>query len=353
MDTGTQAQPATPNGNGRRRFVISAAAVAVVVSIIFGVLNYRQGDRDLDQSQAAAKKADAAALESTLDTIATQLADQHRTIRLNGVAKAAQVLNATPATQGRVIPLLAEMIRENATRPTTGSPPPTPPPDITQALDLVAHQHGTDSRNPEEMVNPDGYVQPDLTGAYLAGATLDKPYLAGAHLDQTDLTRATIKGGTFWWATMHGTQFSYATVEDTDFTAAVADKFRGNPAAVFDHAVVQNDTLTHASLDYANFDHAIMNLTFDEGDRPDPNSNDALVSLSHASFKGALIAYSHIEAADLTGADFTDASLVYTEFHNTLMSPATFKGAGLGRVTITGPVDLTQTRAHDHVKVTP
>lgn len=262
---------------------------------------------------------DDGANQRAIDSITTDISNPERTVRMNGLAKAATLLKDQPDTQEQLIPLIAEMIRTRGVPPkTTAKALQTAEPDIQRAFDLIAHQHGTDKRNPNEMINPVGYVEPNLSGAYLGAVSIENGYLAGADLSRADLSGAYLDATIAWHADLTGSNFTDATLITVDLTDASARATTPAGGPNFTNASLTHVTWDQADLDYPNFDSAIWGNTGEFDDIAGP------FTFTSPNFAEATLVRLYLDGVELDGANFNDAHLWVVGCERCSLDKATF-----------------------------
>ncbi len=238
-------------------------------------------------------------------TAAAHLESGDLGIRVAGIEALGCLMHGSRGHRRAVVEVLADFVRQRATRPPTApGPDPRPeatgsaragassaagvPSDVQAAMRVLNTRPSRISTCPMNLRGADlaglelpanarnntmagGLSGADLTGADLTGARLDGVRLAG-RLDGADLTGASLIGATFYQATLAGARLTGANL--TRAWAAEAD-------------------LTRARLDYANLTGA----------------NLGMAGLTYASLRGATLTGATLDETVLVGADLDSADL--------------------------------------------
>ena len=164
-----------------------------------------------------------------------------------------------------------------------------------------------------EVIQPQGLeeareaitAKKDLSGANLAGMTLQDLTAVGAILRKTDLSSSDLSHGL-----LVNPNFYKANLENAEIHNTIL--FSGDLVKTdFKNANLSNTALISPNAEEANFEGALMR-------------NVALVSanLKNANFTNAKLNNAWIASSNVTGADFTGADLSGTHGHNTNWSMA-------------------------------
>ena len=132
-------------------------------------------------------------------------------------------------------------------------------------------------------------IDPDLSGANLAGLELYE-----VNFDTTDLQGANLTGANLREANITYADFTAANLIRADFSREYRN--RGGPGGGSDSVVFNSANLTHANL---------------------TNNYLAGVDFNSVSLKGAVLSNTTIDFGDLSGADLTDATLFGAQLSKT------------------------------------
>lgn len=172
--------------------------------------------------------------------------------------------------------------------------------------------------------------QADLTGASLKGALLDGAVLARATLDGADFTGASLKAANIGAVRARGTRFV-----DCDMVDARLGRGRFE-AADFSGSDLTGSDMLEISITGCNFTNAIM-----------PNRAFLEAKLDGCRFKGADLNTTMVAKSSCVGTDFSEANLAPVVFADTKLDGVIFDGANLEKLTVASaeePVTMHDTR---------